>query len=1262
MSDSQATPANGDGQSSEQNSKRPASEIDDSEQKDTVMAETAVEDSPNVIDEQVAQVLTLSQQPLKDGQKGFVISKVWLNRVFARSTTHSHLADKDSLSHELGPVDNTDVILDDPTNINLHDEHDQIFVPLRPDLQLGVDYEIIPQEGWDLIINWYGLVSPSSVIVRYAHETIQTGNHSNVLYELNPPVVSIYKLSNPSALLTPQALKEKSLPPARALAGRQTNFQKWLKKVKELAGIDMSTKVRVWKILGSRPSGTPSVSRATSPTKASSLLSSTHQTISVDVNTFLSLAETTDRELLQGVKDQTSNQNYNGRMTLIMAGLVETNAVVLEEQIGGPGGGEWTSEVSALALKRMGIPIDQKKDIVPSIKSTASSGKSSPVLNLPGGHKPSGNRLGVTGLNNLGNTCYQNAATQCLRAVEELSVYFLQNAHKADLNHTNVLGFNGNFASAYAHLLHNVYRSPSPTVNPRRFREQVGRCNPMMAGWDQQDSQEFLMFTLDSLSEDLNRIQKKPYIEKTDSTDDMVIHRKLLEEFAAKSWTDYKARNDSVIIDLFAGMYKSTLTCPECDKVSIMFDPFSNLTLPIPVEKRNVIYREIIYMPLSSAPKRFTVEVDKLAPISELKNWVASKRQVDPELLLCAELSDGAFWQIMDRETASLVDLNVDAKDSVVIVELDSPIVEDTVLIPIFHRRKAGGGKKSQMKRDVFALPFIITLSQAEAKDLESIYRKIFKHVATMTTRDILNETNDQIEDVQTPEGSDTVIMNAEDSDSDPRVKTDSVDGEDSLVNISVQQMSPSSNAGTEDTDATEVTDNTLPRSLASVFPAKLLNLFDVTVQEQAARMASYPAGSTRRRNLNSTIPHGRNFNAFEQYPLIASRLPTPKIDDSPEDCIDEHNGSDSDESEFGATAHQKSILSQGDSIVLEWKEEARHELFGGDKSKRPSSQGNSTWSTIEYIHDPEIIKLRAERDAKRDQGISLDQCLNEFRKDEILSKDDAWYCPRCKEHRQAKKQFEIWYAPDILVIHLKRFTQSGHGRGGRSKLSTVVDFPLNDLDLSEYIEGPHEKGSKYDLIGVDCHSGTMSGGHYFAYAKNWVTGDWCDFNDSSASIMKDTTRMFSSSAYLLFYRRQSAAPLGGPELQRIVAAYRQEEAPEPQQPEQPEQPESASSSPSTPGEDASDSNPLDIAFSQPSWTFNRPVSPDGSQSMTDNLFEDDDSNIAVGDNNSEPGDHLEELDSSVLASEGDVSFEDVPALLEDASSDELSVVELRVD
>lgn len=44
-------------------------------------------------------------------------------------------------------------------------------------------------------------------------------------------------------------------------------------------------------------------------------------------------------------------------------------------------------------------------------------------------------------------------------------------------------------------------------------------------------------------------------------------------------------RNDSIIVDIFHGLFKSTLVCPECAKVSVTFDPFCYLTLPLPMKK-----------------------------------------------------------------------------------------------------------------------------------------------------------------------------------------------------------------------------------------------------------------------------------------------------------------------------------------------------------------------------------------------------------------------------------------------------------------------------------------------------------------------------------------------------------------------------------------------------------------------------------------------------------------------------------------------------
>lgn len=55
---------------------------------------------------------------------------------------------------------------------------------------------------------------------------------------------------------------------------------------------------------------------------------------------------------------------------------------------------------------------------------------------------------------------------------------------------------------------------------------------------------------------------KKPYKEdiESDGKDD--------EEIANETWNYYLSREDSAIHDLFTGMFKSTVECMKCHKVS----------------------------------------------------------------------------------------------------------------------------------------------------------------------------------------------------------------------------------------------------------------------------------------------------------------------------------------------------------------------------------------------------------------------------------------------------------------------------------------------------------------------------------------------------------------------------------------------------------------------------------------------------------------------------------------------------------------------
>lgn len=416
--------------------KRPASEVVDSDpdpdHEGGVSTMDTNGDGRPSIDEQIAQVQATMMSALKDRQKGYVVSMNWLKTILARSSSHSEQAGGESQDNELGPVDNSDLVLDvGPANEKFRDERSDPFTPLRPGLKQGEDFEVVPQEGWDKIKSWYGLADQSPVIVRYAHNVNQRHEDEKIEYELNPQIYTIYKLGV-SSNITTKILKEKNRKPVKVLAHATKNFQKWLKEAKKETGIDKSTKVRVWKIAGSIPSAnasavtTPAVSRTVSPAPPSGLLA-TSKHLNVDPNAFLSLAEGNERELLdEQIKDQTDNPKYNGTMNLRMAGLVGTDVIILEEQVGK--NGKWASEVLEKKLKANGLSVENpKKDLSTLVaKSPLSSGRSTPAQETkPERGRPRGPPMGKTGLDNLGNTCYMNAATQCLRNVEELTYYFL---------------------------------------------------------------------------------------------------------------------------------------------------------------------------------------------------------------------------------------------------------------------------------------------------------------------------------------------------------------------------------------------------------------------------------------------------------------------------------------------------------------------------------------------------------------------------------------------------------------------------------------------------------------------------------------------------------------------------------------------------------------------------------------------------------------------------------------------------------------------
>ncbi|KAI3376941.1 hypothetical protein L3Q82_000180 [Scortum barcoo] len=144
----------------------------------------------------------------------------------------------------------------------------------------------------------------------------------------------------------------------------------------------------------------------------------------------------------------------------------------------------------------------------------------------------------------------------------------------------------------------------------------------------------------------------------------------------------------------------------------------------------------------------------------------------------------------------------------------------------------------------------------------------------------------------------------------------------------------------------------------------------------------------------------------------------------------------------------------------------------------------------------------------------SLQDCLRLFSKEEKLTDNNKVFCRHCKAHRDSTKKLEIWKVPPIVLVHLKRFSYEGRWK---QKLQTSVDFPLDSLDLSQYVIGPKHNLKRYNLYGVSNHYGGLDGGHYTAYCKNGLKQRWYKFDDHEVSEIS-TSSVKSSAAYILFY------------------------------------------------------------------------------------------------------------------------------------------------
>eukprot|EP01031_Cornospumella_fuschlensis_P027274 gene27274-32945_t len=766
-------------------------------------------------------------------------------------------------------------------------------------------------------------------------------------------------------------------------------------------------------------------------------------------------------------------------------------------------------------------------------------------------NKGRGPKIGLVGLDNVGNTCYLNACLQVLLHTPPLRDYLLspmyakhihRGAPTSGVHSPGAGGSEGRLADSLGKLaMQYLSTPPFRSISPKDFHSSR----------DQHDAQELLAFLLDGLGEDLNlnkvvAAADSSDAKQTEGTDESVSDGQ--GEKAAPSSSDaFKsrqahlsllARERSVVAALFTGQCRCTLQCSRCEYVSSQFEPFNTLSLPLPETTTD------------DGEGRFVLCVVRRDFRSSVRLRLKGNACSDVTGLIAAagdELSVKASPWVCESTGAS--ESNAQAADTpgadsmlFVAAELHAATLKVRAFLPP-DRTVVAGASTSGALLCLFEVDSGVT--QGLPSNTEGVVDVADTISPSVSVRVVFTMRRARIAtgrslglggyDTFSPESFSMPFIETLPSRLSCSHLYHLVESRIGLLYkspLGSLQRYMERHSSVESKQSSKCADD-----LDSVMSLSNIEVF-------AGNLPS--RGFTLRLVTSSAVgPSG----------YVCSRCPWLSR------CA-------------GCTIPDRGVpltLLDGESLAVDFHHAVSEELLP------------SIVSSLPPFHDSSLDILSSLMLPAVSTTIPLTACLEKFSERELLP---DFTCPRCKEragktsqyceYGQVSRSITISYLPPILVLHLKRFQWlqslgSGvQGSGRWRKLSPRITFPLQALDLTPFML-ERDKHSDfhancsvyvpqlYDLYAVIHHMGALGGGHYvatikvnsgettegnstelptlsnptsiggrFHFEKFESPGGWFIFNDNMVTPIPEPpdTEVTASSAYLLFYlRRGTTAP-----------------------------------------------------------------------------------------------------------------------------------------
>ncbi|KAG8910438.1 CSN-associated deubiquitinating enzyme Ubp12, partial [Tulasnella sp. 408] len=459
--------------------------------------------------ERLQKIQSLKNKPLALGDTWYLISRQWY-RGWESACGGAPMKGAPEDESQVKAVDNSSLAGSKPGKLK------------TATIAEGVDYELLPEEAWKLLVEWYG--TPSHTFDR---KVIAEGVSQHLSIEFYPISFLLYfcRSYNPSP---PQSIEMSKTATLKAL--EETYIQPLLRN----AHIS-SHPFRVWKIDSS----------------------------SIDEDLDDGPGENEGYTPAQVAKHNpsplfgSSASPFDPRTTTLEEAMVSHgDRLIVECKFGSA----FNVPITWPVPRRSGAASPEEGPALPPQGITREASTQAPLFGpgpdffssyenpqsrssegtriTPGftrneQKRPNGPTFGGAGLSMVRSKTYAPK----VRA----GVYI------TELNPDNPLSTKGDLARSYGNLLGNLFDDTDAapySVAPRDFKIKISRHAPSFSGYAQHDTQELLAFLLDGLHEDLNRILKKPYVENPDWPDQGGGDKEMLE-LAKTFWDGYKKRNDS---------------------------------------------------------------------------------------------------------------------------------------------------------------------------------------------------------------------------------------------------------------------------------------------------------------------------------------------------------------------------------------------------------------------------------------------------------------------------------------------------------------------------------------------------------------------------------------------------------------------------------------------------------------------------------------------------------------------------------------------